>query len=137
MIGIDQLLDVLKSSRSNGYNEWGVRVLPYDVNPMPHVGDDLPESYDWDFERDCSTYDTTGETLGGTSCVGFNAYYIGTPGIEDQDTAQELVRIIEKATSSYGKHKVIFIGGKDGSRYGDDDGEIIIPDAQCLAIISE
>lgn len=62
----DELLDVIKNAYKDGYNAFGVRVLPSDVDVANiYVGADVRDSYDWDFESDCSTYDTTGETLGG------------------------------------------------------------------------
>lgn len=135
----DELLDVIKNSYKDGYNAFGVRVLPSDVDVANiYVGADVRDSYDWDFESDCSTYDTTGETLGGACCVGFRDDYLGTEMDEEdnEECLKELKRIIAKS-ACYGDHNVVLIGGKDYSESGWDDGEQIIPNAKILAIINK
>ena len=116
----DELLDVIKNAYKDGYNAFGVRVLPSDVDVANiYVGADVRDSYDWDFESDCSTYDTTGETLGGACCVGFRDDYLGTEMDEEdnEECLKELKRIIAKS-ACYGDHNVVLIGGKDYSESG-------------------
>ena len=135
----DELLDVIKNAYKDGYNAFGVRVLPSDVDAANiYVGADVRDSYDWDFESDCSTYKTTGETLGGACCVGFSNDYLDTEMDEEdnEECLKELKRIIAKS-ACYGDHNVVLIGGKDYSESGWDDGEQIIPNAKILAIINK
>ena len=59
----DELLDVIKNAYKDGYNAFGVRVIPNDNDVDAaniYVGADVRDSYDWDFEVDRSTYKTTG-----------------------------------------------------------------------------
>lgn len=135
----DKLLDVIKNAYKDGYNAFGVRVLPSDVDAANiYVGAGVRDSYDWDYEADCSTYGTTGETLGGACCIGFNDLYLGTEMDEEdnEECLKELKRIIAKS-ACYGEHNVVLIGGKDYSESGWDDGEQIIPNAKILAIINK
>ena len=49
----DELLDVIKNAYKDGYNAFGVRVLPSDVDVANiYVGADVRDSYDWDFESE-------------------------------------------------------------------------------------
>ena len=137
----DELLDVIKNAYKDGYNAFGVRVIPNDNDVDAaniYVGADVRDSYDWDYEADCSTYGTTGETLGGACCVGFSNDYLDTEMDEEdnEECLKELKRIIAKS-ACYGDHNVVLIGGKDYSESGWDDGEQIIPNAKILAIINK
>lgn len=87
------------------------------------IGDRARNSYDWDYEADCSSDDE----LDGTCAV----------EIDWVDTADELIAEIERTLQTveqyHGVH-VVLLGG-DNSSYGTDPGEIVISNARVLAII--
>lgn len=62
---IMQLVNCMKKAKKSGYCVFGIRVMDGSLK----IGDSVPDSYDWDIVNDCSTYVTTGETLGGACAV--------------------------------------------------------------------
>lgn len=129
----NELMEVIKAKYAEGYNAFGIRNI-CDRFGRLEVGDNVPNSYDWDIEADCSTYHTTGETLNGACAVGIN---VGTLWLDGHDD-EELAEIIEEALKEskvYSFGEAMLIGGKDGCEYGNDPGEFIIRNAVVLAVI--
>lgn len=110
----------------------GVRSLCDDE--QYEVGDDCRESYEWDFENDCSTYHTTGETAGGTCATA-----IDTQGFLTDDWAQELAERIKQAINAneqyFGDRQAIIAGYRVNNDRCLDPGEIRIREAFVLALV--
>ena len=96
----------------SGY--WGIRALCPDEDYI--IGDTPRESYDWDLEWDCSTRNTTGETIGGTCAV----------GIADIGDIESIKRAIDGAGLYAGLKGRLALIHADSMRYGNDPGEIIL-----------
>ena len=106
----------------------GIRTITDDENY--NVGDICRNSYDWDFENDCSTYNTDNPVqLNGTCAI---EIFVDCD-IEDM-TEEEIINEINNAECNYAGSKKILIGGNSSS-YGDDENEVIIRDAEVIAIL--
>ena len=130
------LVKAVLEAYENGYRNFGIRVTPHECNPLA-VGDNIPDSYDWDVENDCSTYETTGETLGGACTVGINTSCIWFDGSDEDnaDLAEEIENAIQKAKKAgYWGEQIILAGNETGCEYGQDADEIILPNAKVIAI---
>lgn len=105
----------------------GVRSL--NADEQYDVGDDCRDSYEWDYENDCSTYYTTGETANGTC-----ATMIGHSS--DYDSSEELAKDIEKAVKANAIHggKQVIIAGRQVNNDGVfETGEVRIVGAVVVA----
>lgn len=94
------------------------------------VNDICRNSYDWDYDNDCSSYGTDNEVeLDGTCAV--------DTGIElEWDSAEEIERKLEEALESSKQYPgTIAIIGGNRMDYGADDGEIIIENATVIELI--
>src|SRR5690625_5050860 len=128
-------LDVLSNNKpEKNHVHIGIRSLT--EGDRKEVGAILPESYDWD-SNDESTYYTTGETLGGASATSVDfeldtIYETKEEQLEELETAlQEAIKNNEMYSDYFGK---VVIAGRYAEG-GEDDNEIIIEDAEVLAII--
>lgn len=114
----------------NSKEAWiGIRHLADDENY--EIGDYCRPSYDWDFEKDCSTYETEEpQELPGT-CAYNTRIQVGW------DEPEEIIEKLEKAlrASACYMGQIVIISG-NSAEYGNDDGEIIIKDAFVLAKIA-
>ncbi len=126
-----ELVEAMKKAKAEGYNVFGIRVIENEAGVL-NVGDACPDSYDWDYELDCSTRDTTGEKLGGACAIEINTSMLLLDGDDDEDVAAEIEKAIKNSACYYGE-QVLLIGGKFGSEYGNDEHEIIIELADVLA----
>lgn len=133
MTNIQNLVETLKAAYAGGYRYFGVRKV-YNYAGIFNVGDSCPKSYNWDFENDCSTYDTTGETLPGTSAIHVAVEDLYLHGDDDDEAAEALQNAIDRV-SDYGGEQMLLIGSKYSYDYGDDEDEVILEDADVLAII--
>jgi hypothetical protein len=88
------------------YNYYGIRTCRADENYK--IGDICRNSYDWDFENDCSS----NNELDGTCCT----------------------QIDTNVDHRYGEGRRIIIAG-DSRSYGSDAGEIIIKNAVVIKIL--
>ena len=131
---MEELLNIMKAAHKDGFRSFGIRSINTRISGRANVGDILPESYDWDIEQDCSTYDTTGETLSGTCAVWVNTEWINYDDEWDPDILKSLESGLKIAHSYYGDECVL-VGSKEGGEWGNDEREIILEDAQVLAII--
>lgn len=107
----------------------GVRSLRDDENYS--VGDYCRESYEWDWENDCSTYTTSGEdgeTAGGTCATSIRF------GTYDADELAEEIKKSVEYNSEYGGKQVIIVGypNIDGTF---DEGECRIVDAKVIEVV--
>jgi len=108
-----------------GYNYIGVRTTADDENYS--VGDICRKSYEWDYEYDCSTYNTENPIkLTGTCAAQL---------IIDEDTTEEYINEkINEFSNRYVGEQVIIIGGYE-AEYGADEDEIIINEAVVIEVI--
>ena len=113
---IQKKIDELLEDRE--YIYYAIRVLPNDM-PEPKIGDVLEPSYQWiDGER-------TEEGLGGTSGIGLLGARETKPiSLEKVDQLMQ-----------YAGDKIAIIAGDNGYA-GEDPGEIVIEDAEVLAIFN-
>lgn len=96
---------------------WGLRGLSEDEDYAD--GEPMRNSYDWDFENDCSAYASTGMELPGTCTVGIC-----------DDTEEALKEALDRV-SWYGWGTFALVCGST-QREGDDIGESIIFDPVCV-----
>ena len=117
------LTDALKK-----YSYVGIRTLTRDEHY--NVGDTCRNSYDWDTDEDCSTYDTDGpRQLSGTSCTNV---CIEDYNLDARDEA-DLINDLYDTIYNYGNGQKVLIAG-DSAAPGNDDAEIIIEDAIIIHI---
>lgn len=125
---MENLENVIKAIMESGFCTIGIRHLSDDESYS--VGDYCRNSFDWDYEYDRSTYDTESPVeLSGTCAIRTN---IDVGWDENEEVMEKLTSALEKAKCYFGT--TIVIGG-DRFEYGNDDGEIIIKDAQVVAFI--
>jgi len=125
--------EIIRKAYESGKRAFAVRALAEDENYS--VGDACRESYDWDFENNCSTYDTSGVTAGGTCGVKIIGYF-HFDGSDDEEIESAVAKSIEKA-KEYGPDLVIIGGDLDVScNYAvDDENEARITNAYVIAVV--
>jgi hypothetical protein len=128
---MQKYLELAQQILNQNYYAVGVRSVCEDEKYV--VGDDCRQSYDWDVENDCSTYQTTGELAGGTC-----ATHIDTQAFDKDDRAAELAeRIAEivKTNSVYGGQQIIIAGNSVNNDMMNDPGEVRIRNAFVIAVL--
>jgi hypothetical protein len=123
--------EIIRKAYENGKRAFAVRSLTNDEHY--NIGDECRESYDWDFENDCSTYITTGQTAGGTCGVKIpNDFWFD--GNDDEDIENAVKASIDLACE-YGSDLVIIAGDCDiCCNYSvDDENEARITNAYVIA----
>lgn len=88
------------------------------------IGDTSRNSYDWDFENDCSSEDE----LNGTCAVQINTMFVA----DCEDLISEIEETISFAEDY--SERIVLLGGYSETQ-GDDGSERIIENAKVLAII--
>ena len=103
----------------------GIRALADDETY--EVGDACRDSYEWDYENDCSTYYTTGESANGTCAV-----RVDTDDDDTDEQISEKINEIVKNMNYVGDY--VLIGGDSYNLDGafDNDQEIRIIDATVI-----
>lgn len=113
------------------YRTIGIRALAPDE--QYNVGDELRESYDWDFESDVSTYSTDDPRgLGGTSAYDTQ---IDTQWDEKDEIVEKLNSAVKDSRARYEGDSVL-VGG-DLLEYGNDDREVVISNPTVIAKYNE
>ena len=109
-----------------GFDRLGIRTTAYDENYS--VGDTCRRSYDWDYNLDCSSFNTENPIkLNGTCAIEL---------IIDEDmTEEEIQKLINETVCEYVGEQVIIIGGNYTDDYCNDENEVIIDDATVLVIL--
>lgn len=121
---------VLNSEAKKNCGYIGVRRLTEDENYS--IGDYCRNSYDWDYESDCSSYDTDEPTeLDGTCAIDTKIDFQWDDVSEIEDKLEEAI----EASGCYIGN--IAILGCDRMDYGSDEDEIIMEDAIVIAIIEK
>lgn len=121
--------EILQKVNEEGYGVVAIRHLADDEKYS--VGDTCRNSFDWNYEEDHSTYeDEEPVELDGTCGLWIR-------GFEnlDEDEVEEAEALLNKAieTASIYTGKIAVIAGNSYS-YGADDNEIIIRDAEVIAM---
>lgn len=124
--------EIAKAIIDGRYAHVGVRNLCADEHY--EVGDDCRESYEWDFDADCSTYQTTGETANGTCATALDV-----DGY-DEDMIDELAAVIADAVAQNsrtygGDRSAIIAGDRKNLDAAVDQGEVRILDAVVIAVL--
>ena len=124
--------EVLKKMNENYFSVAAIRRCRKDENY--EVGDICRNSFDWNYEKDESTFeDDEPVELSGTCGMRIE-------NLEnlDNEEAAESEKILEKALEDskaydYGYQTVIIAG--DRYRYGNDEDEIIVENAEVIGIV--
>lgn len=127
------LVETIKAAAEKGYHVFGIRRI-WEEAGLLKVGDLCPDSYDWDYENDISTRETTGETLNGACAVVIDTNHLFLDGSDD-DELEEAIEKAMKTSKGYYGDQTLLIGGNDHWEYGWDEYEVIIRDAKVLAVI--
>lgn len=134
---MNELIEAMKKAHESGCTHFGIRVVENDAGIL-HVGDLCPDSYNWDFELDCSTRETTGEMLNGACAIEIDTRMLMLDGDDDEDVVTEIEKSIQQSENAgYWGEQMLLIAGSDGCEYGDDENEIIIENAEVIAIIEK
>lgn len=128
------LVETIKAAAEKGYHVFGIRRI-WEEAGLLNVGDWCPDSYDWDYENDISTRETTGTTLDGACAVVIDTDHLFLDGSDDEELEERIGKAL-KASEIYYSDETMLIGGRDGYEYGYDDDEVIIRDADVLAIVA-
>lgn len=92
------------------------------------IGDICRNSYDWDYELDCSTYETENPIeLDGT--CGYAVYDLCNLDLDEMEEAEQLLSMALKEADYIGEP--VLIAGH-GYTYGNDENEVIIKDAEVI-----
>ena len=121
--------ELVEKIMNSNYGYIGIRHLAEDEKY--EIGDICRNSYDWDYENDCSSYDTNEVELSGTCAVDTR---IDLDWDDEEDIESKLMEALEASDQYFGS--IAIIGG-NVMEYGADDGEIIIEDATVIALIEE
>lgn len=134
-IEMEKVIEVLKEAMDQKYKVFGIRVCNADENYK--IGDEARDSYDWDYLNDCSTYETTKETLGGACATKILVDNYS----DDEEIKEALNDAIERAKmyggfNEYKYTQTVLLGCHPNCdyKYGNDEKEIIIEQADVLYI---
>lgn len=121
--------EINKKEEELSFGVIGIRSLSDDEDYRE--GEYCRNSYEWDHENDQSTYHSADSAeLNGTCAIDATSIlYFDT---EDERAEEALHCALSKSQRYYGK-KAIIAGDLDG--YGEDEGEIIIRNAQVLILL--
>lgn len=116
---------LIKKITEENYKWIGIRHLANDENYT--IGDFCRNSYEWDYEYDCSSYDSENpEELPG-AC----AYDTRIDSVwDDEEEIEEKIRKAISESDCY-SGKIAVIAG-NSAEYGNDPEEIIISDAEVI-----
>jgi hypothetical protein len=111
----EKTLEIIENSN---HSVFGFRAIEnkYAIN----IGDDVPHSYDWDFENDCSS----DSQLSGVSVIAICDY----PDLDD------VLKSLQLAISYLSSNSQLILVGGDHAGLGDDKNELLISNGICLLI---
>lgn len=124
-------LAIAQQMLDENYNVVGVRSVCDDENYA--IGDDCRQSYDWDNENDCSTYNTSQVTAGGTCATHIDTQYFATSDW-DYELADRIAKIVGD-NSVYGGQQIIIAGNGVNNDMMLDPGEVRIRNAYVIAVL--
>lgn len=121
--------EILKKVNEEGYGVVAIRHCAEDEEY--NVGDICRNSFDWNYELDHSTYEDEEQVeLNGTCGI----HVIGFENL-DEEEIEEATELFNKAMEKanvYSGQVVVIVG--DSYDYGSDEDEVIIRDAEVIAI---
>lgn len=121
--------EILKKVNDEGYGVVAIRHCAEDEEYK--VGDICRNSFDWNYELDHSTYEDEEQVeLNGTCGL----HIIGFENL-DEEEVEEAIELFNKAMEKANVYsgQVVVIAG-DSYDYGSDEDEVIIRDAEVIAI---
>lgn len=121
--------EILRKVNEEGYGVVAIRHCAEDEHYK--VGDTCRNSFDWNYELDCSTYDTDEPIELDGTC----GYHIAGFENLDEDEVEEATELFNKAlknSSIYGGTVVVIAGNRKS--WGNDEDEVIIDDAEVIAV---
>ena len=120
--------EILNKVNEEGYSVVAIRHCAEDEDYA--VSDICRNSYDWNYELDCSTYDTE-EPIELDGACGYHVRGFENLDAEEIEEATEIFeKAMKEAETYYGK--VVIIAGYRYT-YGNDENEVIIEDAEVIA----
>lgn len=129
----EKLMEIAKQAKES-HLSFGVRSLDDDEDYK--VGDRVRDSYEWDFEADCSVYDLdeNAESAGYTCTTGFAEFIDGTDSLEDWAAA---IKDTIEYNSQYGGTQVLVLGREadDTIAINNDDREVGLTNPTVIAIV--
>lgn len=129
----EKLMEIAKQVKES-HLSFGVRSLDDDEDYK--VGDRVRDSYEWDFEADCSAYDLdeNAESAGYTCTTGFAEFLDGTDSLEDWAAA---IKDTIEYNSQYGGTQVLVLGREadDTIAINNDDREVDLANPTVIAIV--
>ena len=120
--------EIIKNYR---FKAVGVRSLCEDEKYK--VGDYARDSYEWDFEEDCSTFYTDSETTDGTCAT--EIVISDWLCEEDAPNLAKQIEITVKENEMYGDNQVILVGEATSKDTQLDNKEVRIRNAKVIAIV--
>lgn len=124
--------EVVQKIKDNEIEYFGIRTLAEDEDYK--VGDECRESFEWDIENDCSTYDLDGED--GETADGTCVTMVFADCYDDADEIEKALETAIKANKGYGAATRAIIAGENVSTDGVfDENEGRLVDAYVLEIL--
>lgn len=123
------IAEILKKVNNEGYGVVAIRHCAEDETYS--VGDVCRNSFDWNYEEDHSTYEDDWQVeLNGTCGL----HIVGFENL-DEEEIEEATELFNKAMEKANVYsgQVVVIAG-DSYDYGSDEDEVIIRDAEVIAI---
>lgn len=119
--------EIIRKITEENYKWIGIRHLAEDENYT--VGDFCRNSYDWDYENDCSSYDTENPIeLDGTCAYDTR---IDSNWDDEEEIEGKIIKAISESECYSGKIAVI---AGNRAEYGNDPEEIIIENAEVIYV---
>ena len=121
--------EILKKVNDEGYGVVAIRHCAEDEEY--NVGDICRNSFDWNYELDHSTYEDEEQVELNGTC---GRQIIGVENF-DEEEVEEATELFNKAMEKanvYSGQVVVIVG--DSYDYGSDEDEVIIHDAEVIAI---
>lgn len=128
---MEKYIEIAKKIIEEGIDIVGVRSLCDDEQYK--VGDECRESYEWNFEHDCSTFDLDGEN--GEKAGGTCATQIRVETDEVEELAQHIAEVVEENEIYANLRQAIIAGYGANNDRCLDPNEIRIIDAYVLELI--
>lgn len=121
--------EIIRKITEENYKWIGIRHLAEDENYT--VGDFCRNSYDWDYENDCSSYDAENPIeLDGTCAYDTR---IDSNWDDDEEIEEKILKAISESDCYSGR--IAIIAG-NYAEYGNDPEEIIIENAEVIYLVA-
>lgn len=124
-------IEIAKEIIEEGIDFVGVRSLCDDEQYK--IGDECRESYEWNFEHDCSTYDLDG--VDGTKAGGTCATQIKVETDNVAELAKHIEAVVKENSGYLGNRQAIIAGHGANNDHTLDPNEIRLTDAYVLAVL--